>query len=563
MLARTGARGQPRRSAAWGGLTGPPDATRFPPFRAIALSSSCPVPHPAHRSPSEPERPGPELRLAVPARSYTDGAMFPVDGLLLTAALLVLAAIVASKLSARVGLPVLVLFVAVGMLAGSEGPGGLAFESYPLAHGVGTLALVLILFDGGLRTSTAAFREVAVPATLLATVGVAVTSAVTGFAAAWILGLGSLEGLLLGSIVGSTDAAAVFAVLRSKGVRLRPKLSSVLEVESGANDPMAVFLTVCLAELLVGRREPGLGLAGFFLQQMLLGAVVGGAVGWVATRLVNRIRLGAGGLYPVLTSAIALLAYGAAALVGGSGFLAVYLAGIVLGSRRLVFRNGILLFHDGMAWLSQIVMFVLLGLLSFPSRVFGAAAEGLLIAGVLMVVARPAAVALCLLPLRFDWREGAFVSWVGLRGAVPVVLATIPLLLGVPEGTRLFDVVFFVVLVSAILQGWTVPLAARLLGLQTPPVPESPVTLEITSLREVASDIVEVTLALDSAAAGRLVRELELPESIVIAMLVREGKVVPTRGSTRLEAGDHVFLVLESEARALVERAFGAKPPAD
>jgi cell volume regulation protein A len=489
--------------------------------------------------------------------------MFPVDGLLLTAALLVLAAIAASKLSTRAGLPVLVLFVAVGMLAGSEGPGGLAFENYALAHGVGTLALVLILFDGGLRTSTAAFRQVAVPATLLATVGVAVTSAVTGLAAAWILGLGSLEGLLLGSIVGSTDAAAVFAVLRSKGVRLQPKLSSVLEVESGANDPMAVFLTVCLAEILVGQRETGPGLAGFFLQQMLLGAAVGGAFGWVATRLVNRIRLGAAGLYPVLTSAIALLAYGTAALVGGSGFLAVYLAGIVLGNRRLVFRNGILLFHDGMAWLSQIVMFVLLGLLAFPSRVFGVAAEGLLVAGVLMLVARPVAVALCLLPLRFDWREGAFVSWVGLRGAVPVVLATIPLLLGVPEGTRLFDVVFFVVLVSASLQGWTVPHAARLLGLQAPPAPESPVTLEITSLQEVASDILEVTLAPDSAAAGRLVRELELPESIVIAMLVRGGKVVPTRGSTRLEAGDHVFLVLESEARALAERAFGAKPPPD
>ena len=345
-------------------------------------------------------------------------------------------------------------------------------------------------------------------------------------------------------------------------MRLHPRLASVLEVESGANDPMAVFLTVCLAEILVGRREPGLGLAGFFLQQMVLGAVAGGAVGWGATRLVNWIRLGAGGLYPVLTGAVALLAYGVSAAVGGSGFLAVYLAGIVLGNRRLFSRNGILLFHDGLAWLSQIVMFVLLGLLAFPSRVFGAAGEGLLVAAALMLVARPAAVILCLMPLRYAWREGAFVSWVGLRGAVPVVLATIPLLLGVPGGTRLFDIVFFVVLVSATLQGWTVPLAARLLGLQAPPVPESPVTLEITSLQEVASDIVAVTVAPSSAAAGRLVRELELPESIVIAMLVRDGKVVPTRGSTRLEAGDHVFLVLEPEARPLAEQAFGARAPA-
>lgn len=487
--------------------------------------------------------------------------MFPVDGILLTAALLALVAVLASKLSARAGLPVLVVFIALGMVSGSEGPGGIAFENYRLAHGVGTLALVVILFDGGLRTSTSSFRLAALPASLLATVGVVLTSVVTGLAAVWLLDLPLVEGLLLGAIVGSTDAAAVFAVLRSKGVRLPRRLASILEVESGANDPMAVFLTLSLAEIVLGLREVGPGLLLHFVQQMGIGAAAGTLVGWAAAGLVNRIRLGAAGLYPVLTGSAALLAYGAAALAGGSGFLAVYLAGIVLGNRRIVFRNGILLFHDGAAWLAQIAMFVVLGLLSFPGRVFSQAVPGLLVALVLMLVARPIAVAACLLPLRIGWREGAFVSWVGLRGAVPIVLATIPLLLGVPDGTVFFDVVFFVVLVSATLQGWTVPWTARVLGLEEPARPESPVTLEITSLREVGSDIVEYTVPADSAAAGRYVRDLALPHSIVIAMLVRGERVVPTRGSTRIEAGDHLFLVIEEKDRPLAERAFGAKPP--
>jgi potassium/hydrogen antiporter len=486
--------------------------------------------------------------------------VFPIDGILLTAALLALAGVALSKVSARYGIPALVLFVGLGMLAGSEGPGGIAFENYALANALGTLALVLILFDGGLRTSREAFRVALAPATVLATAGVAVTAAITGAAASWILGVPLLEGLLLGAIVGSTDAAVVFAVLRSKGLHLGRKVAATLEVESGANDPMAVFLTVCLAQIVVGSREAGPGLVGFLALQGAIGAAVGLLVGYGASHLLNRIHLGAAGLYPVLAAASGLLAYGAAASVGGSGFLAVYLAGVVLGGRRIVFRRGIFLFHDGLAWLAQIAMFVVLGLLSFPSRVMTAAGRGLVVALVLMFVARPVAVFGCLLPFRYRLREMVFVSWVGLRGAVPIVLATIPLLLGYAGGGVFFDVVFFVVIVSALAQGWTVPVVARWLRLEAPAAPEPPLTLEISSLRELPSDIVDYTATPGCAAAGRLIRELELPGDVVVAMIVRGERVVPARGSTTIEPGDHVFLVVPDGSRAAADRVFCGKP---
>lgn len=488
--------------------------------------------------------------------------MFPIDGLLLTAALLLLAGIVLSKLSARIGVPVLVLFIGLGMLAGSEGPGRIAFENYAVANGIGTLALVFILFDGALRTSVDAFRMTLAPALSLATVGVVLTALITGLAAWWLLDLPWTGGLLLGSIVGSTDAAAVFAVLRSKGLHLQRRVSATLEVESGSNDPMAVFLTVCLAEIAVGAREPGFGVLGFFGLQALVGTVAGVAVGFCASGLVKRIQLGSAGLYPVLTGTTAVLAYGLAAALGGSGFLAVYLAGIVFGNRRTVFQRGIFLFHDGLAWLSQIAMFIVLGLLSFPSRVVAVAAPGLLLAAVLVLVARPLAVAICLGPFRYSWREIAFVSWVGLRGAVPIVLATFPLLTGYAAGTLIFDIVFFVVLFSASVQGWTVPLAARLLGLDQPAPPRSPITLEIASLHEVGSDIVDYSVSPDSVAAGLAIRELSLPDDVVVAMVVRGDRVIPARGSTRIAAGDHVFLVVPAGSRDAADRGFGGRPAA-
>ena len=489
--------------------------------------------------------------------------MFAVDGVILMAAILLLIGVTSSKFSSRVGVPVLILFLGLGMLAGSEGIGGIAFEDYRLAHAVGTLALAFILFDGGLSTSLASVRLAWRPALSLATLGVLVTAVATGVVAAWLLDLPLLEGMLLGSIVGSTDAAAVFAVLRGRGLQLSRRVSATLEVESASNDPMAVFLTVGLLEVLMGGLEPGLPMLGFFALQMGVGAAVGLAVGWGAARLVNRINLDAAGLYPLLVAACGLFAFGLAASLGGSGFLAVYLAGIVLGNSRIVFHRGILLFHDGTAWLSQIGMFVVLGLVSFPSRLVEAARPGLLVAVVLLLVARPLAVALSLLPFRFRAAELAFISWAGLRGAVPIVLATYPLLRGLPNAGLLFDVVFFAVVVSVLTQGLTLPWAARKLGLEVPSEVQAPATLEITSLKHVDSDIVDYAVGPDSRAAGRAVRALALPEVAVVAMIARGGDVIPPRGSTRIEPGDHVFIVLRPEVRAAVDRIFARGPAAE
>jgi potassium/hydrogen antiporter len=484
--------------------------------------------------------------------------LFLIDRLLLVAAVLVIFGILSSKFSARIGLPVLVLFVAVGMLAGSDGIGGIAFENWRVAHGIGTVALAIILFDGGLRTSLASFRLALKPALSLATVGVFLTAGITGAAAAWLFDLPLLVGFLLGSIISSTDAAAVFSVLRSSGINIRKRLAAVLEVESGSNDPMAIFLTVACLELLLGRRNPGVGLLGMFVLQMGVGAVAGLSVGRLAVSAINRVNLQAAGLYPIVTAAAGLFAFGLAATLGGSGFLAVYLAGIVIGNADLVFKRGTLLFLDAAAWLSQISMFVMLGLLAFPSRLLDVAGQGLLIALILIFVARPIAVGLSLLPFRVRWRDQVFIAWGGLKGAVPIVLATYPLMVGVPEGEVLFDIIFFAVLLSAVTQGWTMPLLARRLNLVLPPKPKAPVTLEISSIQHLDGDILEYTLADRSRAAGRTLRDLKLPDNVVVALVARGHELIPPRGSTRLLADDHVFVVLHPRVRPAVDRIFGS-----
>ncbi|MCE9607621.1 MAG: potassium/proton antiporter [Planctomycetia bacterium] len=482
--------------------------------------------------------------------------MFYIDTVILVAGALLLTGIASSKFSTRFGVPVLVLFLAIGMLAGSEGLGGIEFENYKLAHAIGTLSLALILFDGGLSTTLAGIRSAWRPSLALATVGVVITALITGLIAAKILGISLLQGLLLGSIIGSTDAAAVFAVLRLGGVALPKRLQSTLEIESGINDPMAIFLTLGCIHLSTGDMQLGPDLFWLFTRQMTIGAFVGLAGGYVAAKVVNRINLDIGGLYPILVSAFALLIYGVAAHWEGSGFLAVYLAGIVLGNGRLVFKRGIFLFHDALAWLSQITMFVVLGLLVFPSRLLAVAWQGLAIAVVLCLLARPIAVVLSLLPFRFKPRELALLSWVGLKGAVPITLATFPLLYGVPQASVLFDVVFFVVVVSALVQGWTLPLVAKRLGLMTAAEPSPPVSLEISSLRYVEGDIVDYTVTEDSRAAGKHVRELALPDGCTIAMIARQEQLIPPQGQTRIEPGDHVIIVLRPGVGALVNQVF-------
>jgi cell volume regulation protein A len=489
--------------------------------------------------------------------------MFLVDTLMLVAGLLILFGIVSSKLSTRLGMPVLVLFLLVGMVAGSEGIGGLEFEDYRLAHAIGTVALAMILFDGGLGTSLAAIRSTWKPSLLLATVGVFVTAAITGLAASWILGISLLEGMLLGSIVGSTDASAVFAILRWGGVGLPKRISSVLEVESASNDPAAIFLTVGCIELLLGNVTFGPGLMSLFVSQMAVGAIVGLAGGYGTVWLVNRIELGANGLYPVLVSACCLLLYGVAVRLNGSGFLAVYLAGVVVGNREMIYQQGIRRFHDAVAWLAQILMFVTLGLLCFPSRLWEVGGKAVLISLVLMFVARPVAVLMSTLPFGFNRRELGFISWVGLKGAVPITLATFPLMFATAEvpmqATLLFDVVFFIVVVSAIVQGTSLASAARWLRLECPRDPDPPVTLEISSLRHVDGKVVDYLVNDHSRAAERLVKELALPGGVVIAMITRGEKVIPPQGITRIHAGDHVIVVLKPGLEPMVNQVFAPR----
>jgi len=487
--------------------------------------------------------------------------MFLIDQIILLAATLGLIAIGFGKLAFRVGMPLLVLFVGVGMLAGSDGIGGVAFENYELAHAIGTVALALILFDGGLGTRTDAFRLAWRPAMALATGGVILTSAIVGAVAMLLLDLTPLEGLLLGAIAGSTDAAAVFAVLRGKRLNLSERVARTLEIESGSNDPMAIFLTIGLLEVLTGRVDLGPELLGLLVLQMGVGAVVGFGVGHGAAALINRINLDSAGLYPVLTGMTGLFAFGFAASLGGSGFLAVYIAGIVVGNRPLVFRRGIVMFHDGMAWLSQITMFIVLGLLSFPTRLVDATLPGLLISAILIFVARPAAVFAMLLPFRFTAREIVFISWAGLKGAVPVILAIYPLLYGLEGASRLFDVVFFVVLVSAVLQGSTLGLMARRLGLLGPDPPAPAVSLEITSLKQLDGDIVGYPITAESPAAGHFVRELGLPHGAVLALIARAHQVVAPRGSTRVLVGDHAFVVASHSLRPVLDHILGGTGP--
>ncbi len=482
--------------------------------------------------------------------------MFLIDKMILLSAFLILIGVMSSKLSARLGLPVLVLFLLVGILAGEGGIGGIAFDNPAVAHALGTLALALILFDGGLQTSVQSIRLVWKPSALLATLGVLVTAAVTGVAAFYILDVPLLEGLLVGAIVGSTDAAAVFSLLRNAGIYIKTRLKSTLEIESASNDPMAIFLTVGLLEVLMNDMPLGVGLLKLFIMQMGIGALAGVSIGWLAVRFINRINFLASGLYPVTIAAWGLFAFGLAANLGGSGFLATFLAGVFIGNSRFVFQRNTLLFHDGLAWLSQITMFVVLGLLINPSALLDVWLEGLLISLVLMFVARPLVVVPVLSLFGFDKREMALVSWVGLRGSVPIILAIFPLMFGLPNAPLIFNVVFFVVLISATTQGLTLSFVARKLGLSEPPPATPAATLEITSVGEIDADIVEYTLGDKSRAAGYLLSQMALPDDAVVAMITRDEAVIPPRGSTRLQAGDHLFVVLRPQTRAFVDCVF-------
>ncbi len=390
------------------------------------------------------------------------------DEWLFVSSLLLLSSIFAWKVSSKLGIPALLLFLAIGMLAGSDGPGGIYFDNAQVAQSVGVVALAFILFAGGLETEWKIVRPALGGALSLSTIGVLLTAVVVAVFALLILHVSFLEGLLLGAIISATDAAAVFSVLGAKNLQLTGKLLPMLELESGTNDPMAVFLTLGLIRLLTDPHESIWGVILLFVQQMGIGAVFGLVIGWGATWLINHLNLDVEGLYRVFTIALVLFAYGSTAILGGSGFLAVYLAGLLLGNSSVQRVDRLSHFHDSLAWLMQIAMFLILGLLVFPSHLPAVIGSGLLITFVAVFIARPASVLVALLPVKMPMREKLFVSWVGLRGAVPIVLATFPLLAGLSRASLLFDLVFFVVLASVLLQGTTVSLVAKWLGVVKP-----------------------------------------------------------------------------------------------
>ena len=390
------------------------------------------------------------------------------DEWLLVSSLLLLLSILAWKVSSRLGIPALLLFLGIGMLAGSDGPGGIYFDDALVAQSVGVVALAFILFAGGLETDWKVVRPVLGGALSLSTIGVLLTAVIVAIFALIVLHFSFAEGLLLGAIISATDAAAVFSVLGARNLHLKGKLLPLLELESGTNDPMAVFLTIGLTRLLTNPHESVLGLLLLFVQQMGVGAVLGLLIGWAAIWLISHLNLDVEGLYRVFTIALVLFTYGLTAWLGGSGFLAVYLVGLLLGNSSVQQVDRLSRFHDSLAWLMQIAMFLILGLLVFPSRLPAVAASGLLITGVAVFLARPVSVLIALLPVKMSLQEKLFAGWVGLRGAVPIVLATFPLLAGLSKASFLFDLVFFVVLASVLLQGMSVPFVAQWLGVIDP-----------------------------------------------------------------------------------------------
>jgi potassium/hydrogen antiporter len=471
--------------------------------------------------------------------------------LILVAGALLAAGIGGALLAERMRIPGLLLFLGLGMLAGSEGIGGIEFSDTELARTLGTIALVLILFEGGLTAGWPEIRPVLGTAVSLATVGTVVTAAIAGLAAHWIFELSMLEGMLVGAAVAATDSAAIFAVLRRS--TLEKRLARSLEGESGMNDPVALLLVIGFIDWI---QQPGYGfadMAGQLVLKLAIGAAIGIALGRLAVAGLDRVRLPTDGIYPVATIAIAALAYGLTEVAHGSGLFATYLTALALGGGNIPARRTVVAFHEGVGWVAQIGLFVMLGLLVFPSTLGEVALEGLALSAALILVARPVAAFAATLPSRLGLRERAMLGWAGLRGATPIWLATFPVVAGVGGGQELFSIVFFVVVSSTLVQGASFePLAGRL-GLTTdePALPRR--LLESGRIRRMGGDVVSYRLRHGAAAAGHVVRELGLPREALVNVIVRDGRAIPPRGSTELREGDELHILVRGELRDEVE----------
>ncbi|MCM8776173.1 MAG: potassium/proton antiporter [Candidatus Omnitrophica bacterium] len=479
---------------------------------------------------------------------------FVIEHILLAAALLLFLSVLSSKISDRFSIPSLLLFLAIGMLAGSEGLGRIYFDNAALAKIIGVVALSFILFSGGLETDYAETKRILVKGMILSTIGVLMTAFIVGIFASRIFGIPLKEGLLLGAIISSTDAAAVFSILRSKNIGLKGQLRPILELESGSNDPMAVFLTVGMIQLIQHPAMPWLDLIGMFFKQMALGFVVGWLLATAFLKIINRLFLEYEGLYAVLTFSVALLAYAAAETAGGNGFLSVYVFGLLLSKHDFMNKRSLIRFHGGVAWLMQIVMFLTLGLLVFPSKLVRIAWGGVAMACILFFLARPVAVFLC---LPFDSiKDKLMISWVGLRGAAPIVLATFPLLANVSNSELIFDVVFFVVLVSVLIQGTSIPYVSKHLGLHAPLQRRLRYPLEFEQHAGVDADLLEFMVPYAGASAGKKLYEVGFPKDSLAVLVRRDDKFIVAKGNTVLQEGDVVLALVSRKDLDTVKNIF-------
>jgi len=465
------------------------------------------------------------------------------ENILLIGSILVFISVLAGKTSLRIGVPTLIFFLAVGMLAGSEGIGGIPFSDPGLTQFIGIVALNFILFSGGFETDWSSVKPIMWQGIALSVIGVLLTTVTLGLFVWWVTDFSIYEGLLLGAIVSSTDAAAVFSILRSKSLALKGHIRPTLEFESGSNDPMAYILTIVFVGLVQNGDKSLWSVLPMFFSQLLLGGVLGYLFGLAGRYVINHIKLDYEGLYPVLSITLMMLTYSVTTAIGGNGFLAVYVSAIYLGNQDLLHKRTIMKMFDGLAWLMQIILFVVLGLLVFPSQVVPVIGIGLLISAFLIFVARPLSVFLTLSPFRLMTRTKLFISWVGLRGAVPIVFATFPLMAGLEKADMIFNIVFFISLTSVLIQGTTIPLVARWLRVSLPARVKTVTAADILLSEPLNSELAEFTIEPQNAVAGMKIIDLGFPQNARIALIKRDNKYIIPDGMTVVQAGDRLIVL--------------------
>ena len=485
------------------------------------------------------------------------------ENVLLLGSLLLFLSIIASKTSFQLGIPSLILFLVVGMLAGSDGPGGIFFNDYKIAQLLGVVALNFILFSGGLETKWESIKPILWEGVSLAMLGVLITAVAVGVFVSYLLGYSLLEGLLLGAIVSSTDAAAVFSILRSRKIGLKGYLRPTLELESGSNDTMAYFLVVSLIYLI---SEPDASLVGLiprFLRSMLLGGAAGYVFGKAMVFIVNKIKLDIDGLYPVLILSLVFFTFSFTDFIGGNGFLAVYISALILGNSNFLHKKSLIRFYDGQAWLMQIVMFLTLGLLVYPHEIVPLLGPGVLIAVFLIFIARPIAVFISLSFFKeLNIRKKFFLSWVGLRGAVPIIFATYPLLAGIPVSKDIFNLVFFISVSSVLLQGTMLSTVARWLHVLVPEKIKRKFPLDFEMKEDFSSELFELDIPSASSAIGKSVMNLELPKNALIVLIHRDGKYITANGETEIRPNDHLLVMADTKDTVKqVFDSFDVRPP--